>query len=693
MHPEDPRSDARSKHEAMETTALLEASRAILKHRHFQDAARAIFDAAKHLIGAASGYVALLSEDGAENEVLFLDAGGRPCSVDPALPMPIRGLRAQAYRNRRTVYDNRFSQSRWMEFMPAGHVELGNVMFAPLILDGKATGLMGLANKPGGFTERDAGLATAFAEFAAVALNNSRMLEALQESRELSRSVIETAKDGIISIDATGRILAWNKAAERIFGYSEPEMLDGILTRIIPDEHRKAHEAALKRIGSGGKPSRMGETLEIAGIAKDGRKVPLELSLDAGATKAGFIFTGILRDITERKQAEKERIELEKQLRQAQKLEAVGTLAGGIAHDFNNILGIILGNADLAADDVPEWNPASVNLQEIRKASLRARDVVRQLLSFSRNMEIEKRPVDIGPVIRESLKLLRSSIPTSIDIRQSIPEGVDTILADPTQIHQLLINLATNAAHAMEDRGGVLEIDLSNRRIDCHTAPGSPDLPPGGYVRLVVSDTGCGIDPKHMDRIFDPYFTTKRTGKGGGMGLSVVHGIVKNHGGAISVESTLGKGTAFCLWFPVAAKGEIEDPTPGGTLPVGKECILLVDDEPSIIDMGGKLLEKMGYRIVGKTDPFEAFVSFSENPGRFDFAVLDMTMPKMTGDQLAKKMLDIRPDLPIIVCTGFSERIDARRAKALGICGLMMKPVSFREIAQTVRQVLDEKQR
>ena len=391
----------------------------------------------------------------------------------------------------------------------------------------------------------------------------------------------------------------------------------------------------------------------------------------------------IATDITKLKKMEEE-------LRQAHKMESVGTLAGGIAHDFNNILGIILGNTELAIDDVPEWNPARLNLQEIRTATLRARDVVRQLLSFARKTRLEKKPTKIIPMVKESLKLLRSSIPTSIDIRQNIPEDVDTILADPTQINQVLINLCTNANHAMSD-GGVLEVSLKNVELGENATVQYPDLNPGRHVNLTVSDTGHGIPEEDIDRIFNPYYTTKEVGKGTGMGLAVVHSIVKEHNGIITVKSKPGKGTTFSIFFPSVEKDVVMESEPADKLPRGKEKILFIDDEHSMVNIARQRLERLGYEVDTKMSSIEALELFRSKPDQFDLVITDLTMPKMTGDTLVKEILNIRPDIPVILCTGFSEKIDEKKATAIGAVDYIEKPIDQHDFAFKVRKVLDKK--
>lgn len=398
----------------------------------------------------------------------------------------------------------------------------------------------------------------------------------------------------------------------------------------------------------------------------------------------------IVHDITARKKAEEEKAALEAQLLHAQKMESIGTLSGGIAHDFNNLLGIILGNAELAMDDMPKWHPAKYNLNEIRTASLRARDVVKQLLSFSRKTDPKQRPVKLVQIVEDALKILRSSIPTSIEIHQHIPNDTDdTILADSTQINQVMINLFTNAAHAMEVTGGVITIGIENIDLDQISATVYPDLPSGSYVKLTVSDTGTGIDHEIKDRIFDPYFTTKEVGKGTGIGLSVVHGIVKSHNGAILVDSQFGKGTSFSILFPIAEEEAVPETEPADEFPTGNERILIVDDEKSMVDIGSKRLERLGYQVEARTDPVEALALFQADPEQFDLVITDMTMPHITGDNLVKEILKIRPDTLAILCTGFSEKIDEEKAKKIGVREYIEKPIDQGKLSRLVRKVLD----
>jgi CheY-like chemotaxis protein len=373
-------------------------------------------------------------------------------------------------------------------------------------------------------------------------------------------------------------------------------------------------------------------------------------------------------------------------------MEAVGTLAGGIAHEFNNMLGIIIGNAELALDDSPEWNPASDYIREIKTASLRAQDVVRKLLSFARKTPELRKPVQMGSVIKESLDLMRTTIPASIDIRKNIACSTEMILGDPDEISQILINLCTNSVHAMAEESGVLEVGLDTIQLNRASARYDEDLKPGDYVRLRVKDTGKGIDPAFMDRLFDPYFTTKDVDQGLGMGLAVVHGIVKKHDGAIKIESEVGKGTTVDVLFPL-----IENQTETGTeeietLQKDAERILLVDDDPSIVRLITQMLKRSGYEVIAKTSSSSALKALKETPEPFDLVISDMTMPEMSGEQLAQEIKQIRPGIPVVLCTGHSNRMDENRAKELGIEAFIKKPFSRKDITKTISKVLYKKQ-
>jgi PAS domain S-box-containing protein len=396
-------------------------------------------------------------------------------------------------------------------------------------------------------------------------------------------------------------------------------------------------------------------------------------------------------DLTARERAEEEKAKLESELQQSQKMEAVGTLAGGIAHDFNNILAVILGNAELAADDVPRENPASKSLKAIHQASIRAKDMVRQLLAFSRKSDEETKLLNMTPIIKESMKMLRTAVPSSVEFKQHISDDPCNILGDAAQINQIMMNLVTNASHAMSEEGGLLDVTLEKIILPEEKPCFDWILSPGPHIRLKVRDTGEGISPRIMARIFDPYYTTKEVGKGTGMGLSVVHGIVKSHGGGILVESTLGEGTVFEVYFPALEKTIEKEKEPDGEIKGGSERILFVDDEESMVNLNRQRLERLGYQVKSTTKPLEALEWFKAEPDQFDVVITDMTMPRMTGDRLTKEILAIRPEMLVIICTGYSERMSAKEAEALGARKYIEKPMDTRNLASALREVLDEK--
>jgi len=417
-------------------------------------------------------------------------------------------------------------------------------------------------------------------------------------------------------------------------------------------------------------------------------KVDLE-NLVVARTKDLYETNKKLRlEITERKQAEEEKLKLQMQLQQAQKMEAIGTLAGGIAHDFNNILSAIIGYTEIALDDVKKETLLHNNLQEVFKAGKRAKNLVKQILTFSRRSEQELQQLQVKYLAKDALKLLRASLPTTIEIRQDI-QSDSFVLADPTQIHQVLMNLCTNAGFALQDKGGVLEVKLEDMELDTDFTSRHPDMKPGSYMKLTVSDTGHGMPPDVLERAFDPFFTTKKKGEGTGMGLSVVHGIVKNHGGTVTASSEPGKGSTFKVFLPVIEAKADSEKKKEGTIPKGKEHILFIDDEQGLVDLGKLMLESFGYKVTAKTSSVEALKLFKSQPDKFDLIITDMTMPSMTGEELAKEILAIRPDIRVILCTGFSQKIDKEKAESIGIRTLLLKPILRQQMAETVREVLD----
>ncbi|HOI74457.1 MAG TPA: PAS domain S-box protein [Syntrophales bacterium] len=491
---------------------------------------------------------------------------------------------------------------------------------------------------------------------------------------------IERAAESVLITDPDGVIQYVNPAFEKVTGYSRSEAIGrtpSLLKSGVQDH--SFYENLWKTLKGG-----MIWSGRMTNRRKDGKLIQADSTISPLVTSAGVLtgYISLNRDITEA-------VKLETMLRQAQKMEAIGTLAGGIAHDFNNILSAMIGYAELARFRTtdPQIQPY---LEQILKACDRSRDLVKQILTFSRRREQEMKPMVVTPVVKEVLQLLRSSIPSTVEIRTSFETHHDTVLADPTQIHQVLMNLCTNAVHAMRDREGVLEVRLGRQLLTAQSPVFDPGLKEGPYLKMVVSDTGEGIDPSVRDKIFDPFFTTKASGEGTGLGLSVVYGIIKDHGGMIHVESEPGKGTTFTIHLPLLdAATEWEGPEMA-LIPEGSGHILYVDDEEPIASLGREMLTSLGYDVAIRLSSIDALEAFRANPRDYDLVITDMTMPNMTGARLAEEMLKIRPDLPIILTTGFSERMDKEAAQKLGCRDFLMKPVSLGDLARAVKRALGQ---
>jgi len=690
---------------------------------------------------------------------------------------------------------------------PEGKIVWVDVWSAPMRNDaGEITGYLGTVTDITGFKRVETGL---------------------RESVVREKAILETAVDAIITINEQGCVQSFNPAAVRLFGYAEEEIVGHNVNRLMPSPTREEHDAYLARYRSTEAPKLIGSTREVVARHKSGKSIPVELSLtefNLGETRC---FTGIIRDLTERKRAEEELAALstqhqlilhsieegiygldlkgsitfmnpagahmvgwsldeligqhphailhhtksdgrpysweecpiyesfrdgethhvdtevfwrkdgtnfpveytslpirgpdgglmgavvtfcditqrreaeekgrqtELQLWHSQKMNAIGTLAGGVAHDFNNILTAILGYTELIQLRTPHEEPVERYLHEVLAAGLRAKELVKQILTFSRQTEVRKKPVDLQTVVREALMLIRATLPTTISIREELSVSSDLVYADSTQMHQVLMNLCTNAEYAMRDQGGVLTVRLETvEEVSSDGLMHYPELIPGPHLLLTVRDTGHGMSPEVLTRIFDPFFTTKKLGEGTGMGLAVVHGIIADHQGRITVRSISGEGTTVSVVLPILAAPAalaVEEELPSAApLQLGQGHVLLVDDEASLVALGKELLEEYGYEVTTRTSSPDALEAFRAAPSRYDVVITDQTMPNMTGEALAYEIQRIRPDIPILLCTGFSYTMTEEKARELGIRKFLMKPLLGHELVLALQEVMEE---
>jgi PAS domain S-box-containing protein len=513
-----------------------------------------------------------------------------------------------------------------------------------------------------------------------------RVEEALRASEEQYRLIVNTAREGIWGKDSAWRTTFVNPQMAAMLGYTQEEMFGRPVADFVALEEMDDYYQRIQKRMQGG-----GASYERTFRHKDGHRVLTHVSAipildDQGRFIGSF---GMFTDITESRKAEEEKQALTVQLQQARKMEAIGTLAGGIAHDFNNILSAIIGYSEMIRDDCPADSTTAQDISHVLAAGNRAKELVKQILAFSRQAKTNKIPLQPGMIITEAVKLLRASLPATINIIQEIEPNAGTILADPTQIHQILMNLCTNAFHAMELQGGTLTISLGKKILSEEDLGSDTPLPPGPYVQLSVRDTGSGIPAHIREKIFDPFFTTKEVGKGTGMGLATVYGIIKSCGGSISCNSWLHEGTVFDILLPIVAANTAQDNKRKDSAPQGKEHILFVDDEGILAEMGKLMLERLGYRVTARSNSIEALTTFQNEPDSFDLIITDQTMPGMTGVDLARRILQIQPDKPIILCTGYSNLVSEEQAKAMGIRGFAMKPMAMKEIALIIRKVMD----
>jgi signal transduction histidine kinase/DNA-binding response OmpR family regulator len=568
-----------------------------------------------------------------------------------------------------------------------------------VVLTGHQDEKMGIAAVQGGaqdFLVKGQTQGSHLARVIRYAVQRHNAEDRVRESERFLRSTLDALSAHIAIIDASGSVLAVNKAWKEFIRVSGEH---GLRCR------EKANYLDTCRSGQN-TPAEDAHNAEAfaAGIQSvlDGEKELFEMDYSMNGPGGTYWFHGRVtpfpgagetrvvvahENITERKRAQKEEMRLAAQLRHAYKMEAIGTLAGGIAHDFNNILSSVLGYSELCLMDVDKGSPMEGNLQEVYRAGLRAKELVKQILTFAHKDESHIQPTQVSIIAKEAVKLIRSIIPATIDIRLTV-ESEAYVMADPTQIHQVFMNLLTNASQAMEIDGGTLEVHLSeetlNRTFDRKLAV----FKPGDFLKIKVADSGIGMPHDMLEKIFDPYFTTKGRSKGTGLGLSVVHGIVQSCGGEIAVESMVDRGTAVTIHLPLSIKQHSTAARRPQKLPIGTERILFVDDEPPIADLSRRWLSQLGYRVTAVTSSLEALNRVAASPDNFDLVITDMTMPRMSGDKLAVEIKKKKPGIPIILCTGYSKKLSSEKASAKGINAMLMKPVAISEMAETIRKVL-----
>lgn len=518
-------------------------------------------------------------------------------------------------------------------------------------------------------------------------VNRRQSEEALRDSEQRYRDLFDSITDLIYTQDLQGRFTSANQATAAIFGYAPSELIGREGSQFMLPEHREAFETEyLPTLRHQGSMSGLGQYLDV-----HGHKHYIEYRSTLVRPEKGEPYiSGSGRDVTDRVLARQRLKQLEAQLLQSQKMEAMGTLAGGIAHDFNNVLASMLGFTELVLTDLPSESPWRHDLEQVLKAGERAKGMVRQILSFSRHSETGRSPVAVQPVVAETLELLRASLPATITVDSHLDAPREMVLADPSQIHQVVMNLATNAFQAMGSKGGVLSLVLEPTELEPEQAAAFAELEPGPYLRLTVSDTGQGMDPKTMRRIFEPFFTTKDKSEGSGMGLAMVHNIVKNHGGEVTVHSRPGQGSVFEVYLPLLT--DAPESTPEGreqqAQTGGGERVLLVDDEEPVGKMGRGMLESLGYRVSLRLSGREALAELRRAPQDYDLVITDLTMPQITGDELARDLYGIAPELPVVIATGYGGHLPQEDLPP-NVRLILSKPFTRREMAQAVRRALE----
>ena len=517
-------------------------------------------------------------------------------------------------------------------------------------------------------------------------LNNIRTRkkaeDELKNSENRLKALIDLLPIGLVLCEMDGSIVTANRAYNNIVGYSADEILQCSYWDITPEQYESNEQEQLVKMAATGCYG----PYEKEYLHKNGYLVPVRLNgIVLKQDGKQYIWSSV-EDITTLREKEN----LEEQLRQSQKMEAIGTLAGGVAHDFNNILAAILGYTELVLRDKDTSERSRKKLEQVTSAAKRATELVKQILMFSRKENVERKNICIDKVVSETVQLLKKTIPATVTINFYSDSEPKLILANETQMHQVVMNLCTNAFHSMPGEQGTIKVQLRKVRVGLSLSTRFPHLNQGDYILLQVADNGSGMPAEVVKRIFEPFYTTKKQGQGTGMGLAMVHGIIENHGGVIGVESTVGKGSIFNIYLPVVSEATECELSPKEEISLhGAEHILFVDDEPALADLGKATLESFGFKVTVTSSARDALTLFTSDPGKYAAVVSDQTMPGMTGDVFAQKTLNLRPDIPIIICTGHSEVLNAEKARALGIRALLQKPVSGETLVAELRKAID----
>jgi PAS domain S-box-containing protein len=505
--------------------------------------------------------------------------------------------------------------------------------------------------------------------------------DALRASELRLRSVLESAPDAIVIADSNGLILSWNPGAQAVFGYVPDEVLGKSLAVLMPPRFHDAFRAGLERHRTTGTAEMIGKMVEFPGVRKNGQEFPLEISVATWRTAEGTFYSGILRDVSERQH-------LEEQLRQAQKMETVGRLAAGVAHDFNNLLMAVLGYSELTLRKLAPDDPLRGDLLGIIEVGERTATLTRQLLSFSRKQAVRPQVLDLHAVVATVSKMLRRLIGEDVELETRTDAVNSRVRADPGQLEQVLLNLAVNARDAMP-QGGRLRIETDNVYLDEAAARARPEARTGAHVVLTVTDTGCGMPPEVQAHLFEPFFTTKETGKGTGLGLATVHGIVKQSGGHIAVESAVGRGTTFRIYLPAADPDTAGSPTPAATAPGGTETVLLVEDEDVLRPLFRRMLQDKGYQVLEARNGSDALQIASSHAGPIHLLLTDVVLPQMNGREVAERLTALRPGLRVLFMSGYASEKVFRHGVVEEGTAFLQKPFREETLARKVREVLD----